>query len=209
MPLGVQKKLLSRLQKPRVRPIRPAGAKSLDVRIIATSHRDLSPLVAEGKFLVELFDLLNQLQVEVPALRDRSEDIPRLVHHFMGECSQRLGKTVSRIQSTALDDLCSRPWPDNVRQLESVVERGVVLAQGELLTRDLLPSDGEGGPTVKPCVAAAAELELPLAQARAQFEHRYLSRALSRAGGNLARAARASGVDRTNFRRMLRRHGLR
>jgi DNA-binding NtrC family response regulator len=178
----------------------------VDVRIIAATHRDLQAEVQRKVFRQDLFYRLNVVSVKLPALRERVEDLPALAHHFVKKSAARFEKNVTKLDPETLERLCSYGWPGNVRELENAMERAVVLARTDVLTPDLLPSELRPSTEVRSISSSAPQL--PLSEARADFERNYLNQALRRAEGNTAEAARLSGVDRSNFRRLLKRHGI-
>jgi formate hydrogenlyase transcriptional activator len=105
----------------------------VDVRLIAATHRDLSAMIRDGKFREDLFYRLNVFPIEVPPLRERREDIPLLVHYFVGRLARRMQKRIASIPKRAMDTLTSAPWPGNIRELENFIERCVILTQGDQL----------------------------------------------------------------------------
>jgi DNA-binding NtrC family response regulator len=178
----------------------------VDVRIIAATHRDLQAEVQRKVFRQDLFYRLNVVSVKLPALRERVQDLPALAHHFVKKSAVRFEKSVTKIDPETLERLCTYGWPGNVRELENAMERAVVLARSDCVTPDLLPS--ELRPSTEVRSLGSNSPQLPLSEARAEFERGYLAQALRRADGNTAEAARLSGVDRSNFRRLLKRHGI-
>jgi DNA-binding NtrC family response regulator len=203
LPPAVQVRLLRVLQEREVRPVGSNTSRPVDVRVIAATNRDLTAEIAEGKFRQDLFYRLNVVSIEVPALRARMDDVPLLAHHFVQKHAAKHGRKVEGIEPAAMAALCAHDWPGNVRELENVMERGVVLCtQRHLSVEDLAGSVKATRPSTEPFCGA---LELPMAQAKQEFERSYLKRVLLRAHGRLTDAARLAGVDRSNFRRLLRR----
>jgi len=195
-------------------------AAAIDVRLIASSCRELKPLVDEGRFRADLYYQLNVVPIRIPPLRRRKDDIPLLAYHFLHHYGRRMGRAMQRISPEALRLLREYPWPGNVRELEHAVERAVVLSRGDaIVPGDLAflgdePADDaadvdadEAAP--EPVALPASLLELPFSEAKqravAAFEQRYLEAALRRAGGNISEAARLAGLDRSNFRRALKK----
>ncbi len=203
---ATQVRLLRVLQEGEIRPVGSNEPRNVDVRIIAATHRDLQAEVQRSVFRQDLFYRLNVVSVNLPALRERVEDLPALAHHFVKKSAARFEKNVAKLDPETLERLCSYDWPGNVRELENAMERAVVLARTDVLTPDLLPS--ELRPSTEVRTRSSAVPQLPLSEARAEFERSYLTHALHRADGNTAEAARLSGVDRSNFRRLLKRHGI-
>src|SRR5262249_61895042 len=125
---------------------------SVDVRVIAATNRNLEQAVSEGRFRADLFFRVNVFPVRVPALRERREDIPLLVHFFVGRMAREMGKQVEGVSRQAIDRLMAYDWPGNVRELENIVERAMVLARGRLLELppDLLSTPADVPPAVAP-----------------------------------------------------------
>jgi len=133
LPLELQPKLLRALQEREFERLGGTRTLSTNVRLIAATNKDLSALVAEGKFRADLFFRLNVFPVKLPALRERAEDIPLLVRHFAEQFSRRMNKTIDTIASATMDALCRYPWPGNIRELQNIIERAVILSPGPAL----------------------------------------------------------------------------
>src|SRR4030042_3058482 len=131
--LPVQAKLLRALQEREFEPVGSERTESVDVRVIAATNRDLRKMVADGPFQEDLSYRLSVIPIELPPLRERREDIPVLVEHFLRKHAQRVGRRFDGIEPAALERLAAYPWPGNVRELETAVERAVVLAAGPIL----------------------------------------------------------------------------
>jgi two-component system response regulator HydG len=206
MPLPVQVRLLRVLEEREVRPVGSNETRKVDVRVIAATNRSLSVATKDGTFREDLFYRLNVVSLDVPSLRERAVDVPLLVHHFIALHAKRLSKNVTRIDPEALQLLCAYPWPGNVRELQNAIERSVVLARSEEVTLDVLP------PALTRSTASERTLRrpytLPLGDALTAFERTYIEHTLAEAKGNIAEAARAANVDRSNFRRLLKRHAI-
>jgi DNA-binding NtrC family response regulator len=164
--------------------------------------------VQDGSFRQDLYYRLDVLTIRVPPLSERPEDVPPLVHHFLRKRSLRLGKDVRHVEPEVLERLSAHGWPGNVRELENAVERAIVLARGDTFTVDLLPAVLRAQPPMASGVSPDARLLAPLSDAKHGFERDYLARLLDRADGKLAKAAQLAGVDPSNLRRLLKRHGL-
>ncbi len=205
MPLSLQVRLLRVLEQREVRPVGSNEARKVDVRVVASTNRDLDAAIEAGTFRRDLFYRLNVVSIDVPSLRDRVDDIPLLVHHFIALHAKRLGKVVSGIEPDAMHVLCAHTWPGNVRELQNAIERAVVLARPEGITLDVLP------PALTRSLAERTirrPYTLPLADAINAFERSYIEHTLREAKANIAEAARAANVDRSNFRRLLKRHEI-
>jgi transcriptional regulator with GAF, ATPase, and Fis domain len=219
----VQVKLLRVLQEKTFERVGSSEPVKVDVRIIAATHQDLERLIREGRFRDDLFYRLNVLPIVVPPLRERAEDIVELALHFLRMHASRTGKPVTGIDDDAVVLLKSYTWPGNIRQLENVIERAVVIADGPAVTPaelspellaapdDLPDGNGKGGergyhPEVLSGVFSGADSDLRSERGRSEREH--LVRALAAAGGNKAEAARALGIARSTLLSRLKRYGL-
>ena len=189
LPLALQVKLLRAIQEEEVRPIGSEKAVPVDARLITATARDLDAEVREGRFREDLYYRLNVVRLDVPPLRERREDIPLLVDHFVTGFRQRLGKPIAGIADDALDRLSTYPWPGNVRELENVIERAVILADGDRITLRELPSSVASAPA-----AGGAEGEsggrYALKAARRRAETDAIKRALKACDGNRTHAAK-------------------
>ena len=216
MPSAVQARLLRVLQEGEVRPVGGSGVRSVDVRVIAATHVDLTLAVEHGRFRQDLFYRLNVVVLTVPPLRDRIEDLPMLAAHFLRKHGRAKPMTLS---PDALDAMMTYAWPGNVRELENAVMHAMALYQGDVIVPESLPYAITSRPsdrmsTAIPVVAMAGDDDQlpPLTEAKrrasAVFEKNYLTMAMERAKGSISEAARLAGLDRTNFRRLLQRHGI-
>ena len=206
MPLALQVRLLRVLEAREVRPVGSNETRRVDVRVIAATNRDLLAATREQTFREDLYYRLNVVSIDVPTLRDRASDIPLLVHHFVERFAKQFKKSVRRIEPDALQLLCSHSWPGNVRELQNAIERSVVLAKAEGITVDVLPLGLAQMPASDRTMRKP--YRLPLAEALVAFERTYIEHTLREARGNVAEAARAASVDRSNYRRLLKRHGI-
>jgi len=198
LPLAMQVKLLRVLQEREVRAVGAARAQRIDVRVISASHRRLDDEVAAGRFREDLFYRLNVVGLHLPALAERREDIPLLAHHFMVTLAQRYGKAVSGYAPGALELLAAAPWPGNVRQLQNVVEKCVVLSMATQIPPTL----------VQRALATQVGEHLPFDEARRQFERDYLTQVLKLTSGNVTQAAKLAQRNRTDFYALLGRHQI-
>jgi DNA-binding NtrC family response regulator len=208
MPLGSQVKLLRALQDGEVRRVGATASIRVDVRIIAATNRDLAKALEDGALREDLYYRLNVFQIELPALRDRRDDIPILATHFARKYGARLGKEIRGLAEPALAALLRYPFPGNVRELENAIERAAVLAEEPLIqVRDLPPQIGSEGPprlTQGDEAGDAYPASLPLSE----VERRHIVRAIAAAGGNLSAAARTLGVGRSTLWRKMRQYGI-
>ena len=188
--LSVQAKLLRVLQDREFEPLGAERTQRVDVRVIAATNRDLRQLVAEGKFLEDLFYRLNVIPIEMPPLRDRPEDIPLLVDHFVRRFAERTGKTIDGVDEKAMAELSGYGWPGNVRELENTIERAVVLSTGALLSSQ---SVWLMSATAAPATAAIPSLKLH--QNLEWAERETMRRALAQARGVKKDAAELMGIS--------------
>ena len=188
--LSVQAKLLRVLQDREFEPLGAERTQRVDVRVIAATNRDLRQLVAEGKFLEDLFYRLNVIPIEMPPLRDRPEDIPLLVNHFVRRFAERTGKKIDGVDEKAMVELSGYGWPGNVRELENTIERAVVLSTGALLSSQ---SVWLMSATAAPATAAIPSLKLH--QNLEWAERETMRRALAQARGVKKDAAELMGIS--------------
>jgi two-component system response regulator AtoC len=186
---SLQVKLLRVLQDGEIRRIGEARSIRIDVRIVAATAKDLVKEVSEGRFRDDLFYRLNVLPIHLPPLRERKEDIPLLVNHFLQVCRENIGKKVDGIESRALEAMMSHGWPGNVRELENTIERAVVLAEGEKITLESLPPEIQNTPTSPPKVKVDDE-EYSIKKMSKILETNLIRKALEKSKGNHTHAAR-------------------
>lgn len=199
MPADLQVKLLRVLQEREVRPVGETRSVHVDVRVLSATHRDLQTLVDDGGFREDLFYRLNVVQLAVPALDERREDIPLLLAHQLNQLVRK-GAPRRVFSPDAVELLVSVPWPGNVRQLFNVVEQCVALSPGRVISlaqvQDALGRKAE--------VKAVASFD----DARAEFTRKYLTELLELSGGNVSQAARLAERNRTDFYKLLKKHGI-
>ena len=185
---ALQVKLLRALQEGVVRPLGASKDVPVDVRVVTATVRDLKKEVAAGRFREDLFYRLNVLQIQVPPLRQRVDDVPLLIDHFIQRNNDRLGTKVRGIEAKARKVLLGYRWPGNVRELENLIERAVVLADGETLTVDDLPEHIQETPDVVARVLESGELSIK--KANLIIEESLIRRALEKTRGNRTAAAK-------------------
>jgi DNA-binding NtrC family response regulator len=201
--LAVQAKLLRVLQEREFEPVGSERTQSVDVRVIAATNRDLRGMVAEGRFLEDLYYRLSVIPVELPPLRERREDIPPLVEHFVRKHAQRTGRAIEGVAPAALERLRSYGWPGNVRELENTIERAVVLATGAVIDAEAIsivePPAGSssGGP---PSARLHENVEW--------VERESIRRALRQAGGVKKDAAHLLGISQRALSYYLGKHRI-
>ncbi len=205
LPLAVQAKLLRALQHKEIRPVGSASAVPVDIRVISATHRNLGEMVADGRFRADLYYRLDVVRLEIPPLRERRDDIPLLVQHFLrkhGGASCR----VSSIEDAALASLVEAEWPGNVRELENAIEAALALAPGPVLRLADLAGSRRRPAAAAAATGAAPPADLPLSLEA--YERCALERALREAGGDATRAARALGIGRSTIYRRLAAHRI-
>jgi two-component system response regulator GlrR len=198
MPLPLQVKLLRALEERKVRPVGSHESFDVDVRVVSATHRKLEERIASGEFREDLFYRLNVVKLYIPALVERREDIPLLATHFLTRLAERYRRGHLGLSPEAMQLLVSASWPGNVRQLLNVIEQAVALAPTEVIPESLVRQALDAGDTTL----------TPLDEARKAFERDYLVRILKITGGNVTKAARLAGRNRTEFYRLLERHSL-
>src|SRR3954471_6846958 len=202
LPPQLQAKLLRVLQERELRPLGAARSEKVDVRVLSATNRDLAQRMAEGAFREDLFYRLNVIEVMLPPLRDRAEDVLPLSDHFLAEAAQRTGKRIISFTQPALKILLAYPWPGNVRELENVVERAVALTEADQVGPDDLPPQVRERRSTD-VLAGALARGLTLAE----LEREYINRVLTAEGGNKTRAAQRLGLDRKTLYRKLEEYG--
>jgi DNA-binding NtrC family response regulator len=198
---GMQAKLLRVLEGGGYRRVGGTRESGADVRVIAATNKPLEAELAAGRFREDLYHRLNVFAIAVPGLRERREDVPALVEHFL--TTRPLGTVRCAVDPDALAALVAYDWPGNVRELANVVERAQILAEGHRITLGDLP-ESVTAPGPAAAAAAAPAAEPPLREA----EKRCVAAALARAGGNKVKAAKALGVSRRALYRLIDKHGL-
>jgi two-component system response regulator PilR (NtrC family) len=204
---SLQVKLLRAIQEKTIRRVGGTQDRRVDVRILAATNRRLEDEVAAGRFREDLYYRLNVIELALPTLRQRMEDLPLLVHHFVEKCARELGKEVRGVSEAALRCLSAYRYPGNVRELENVIERAVALARGDWIDVDALP------PTLLRPAPESAAAVLPsdgvqLDSLVADYERTLLREALRRSGGVKKRAAKLLGISFRSLRYRLEKLGL-
>jgi DNA-binding NtrC family response regulator len=202
MSAALQSKLLRVLQEREFEPLGSERSQRVDVRIVAATNRDLRQMVAEGRFQEDLYYRLNVIPIVLPPLRERREDIPLLIEHFVGKHAKRAGKRIDGIEPGALKALQQYDWPGNVRELENAIERAVVLATGPVISQSSLFLLGAPGPAAPglPGLALRPNVEW--------VERETVRRALESAGGVKKDAAELMGISQRALSYYLSKHRL-
>jgi two-component system response regulator AtoC len=206
LPLGLQVKLLRVLQERRVRPVGATRDQELDVRVIAATVRDLRREVEEGRFREDLYYRLNVLQINVPPLRDRRDDIMLLAEHFIERNNGRLGTKIRDVDQKARKLLLNYPWPGNVRELENTIERAVVLSESDVIGVGDLP-ERMREPT-DPVAASLATGELSIKKTARFMEETLIRRALEKTGGNRTAASKLLEISHRALLYKIKDYGI-
>jgi two-component system response regulator PilR (NtrC family) len=213
MSLTMQVKLYRVLQEGKVRPIGSTEESDVDVRIIAATNKDFEKEIAEGRFREDLYYRLSVIPIQVPALRERREDIPLLARHFLERFRKTMEKPIEGISPEAMSKLEAYDWPGNVRELENTTERAVALETGKEISARVLPDRILGYGTSPGGTGAAQQIEIPdegvdFEKAVASAERLYLQAALEKAGGVRTRASQLLKITYRSFRHYAKKHSL-
>jgi two-component system, NtrC family, nitrogen regulation response regulator NtrX len=208
MSLKTQAKVLRVLQEQRFERVGGTSTIQVDVRVLAATNKDLQEEIRAGRFREDLYFRLAVIPLHVPALRERPEDIPLLVEHFVVQLARELGRRPKRLERPALERLQSHAWPGNVRELRNLVERLMIMVPGETIgVRDLPPmvrGDGVEAADRPESLWEAASLR----DARDAFEKRFIERKLAELDGNVSRTAQALGLERSHLYRKMKALGI-
>jgi DNA-binding NtrC family response regulator len=189
------------------------------VRLVAATNRELKKLITAGSFREDLFYRLNVVPIRLPALRERTSDIPLLVEHFLTKFNERLRKRVEGVEPDAMELLVQYPWPGNIRELENVIERAVLFCDMHKLTPSDLPPEVRGIPAIASAPQPEADLQAALASegglkehvrvAMSRLEKELVRRALQQTSGNVTHAARLLKISRKGLQLKMKELGLR
>ncbi len=209
MSLMLQSKLLRVLQEREFERVGGLKRLKLRARVIAATHRTLNDEVDQSRFREDLWQRLKVITLHIPPLRDRREDIPSLVHHLLSKINEKVHKRVTRVPPEVLEHLSQLPWRGNVRELENVLTRAVVLSPGDVLLSDNLPvlaPDGAAGPSSDRSHAAAAFPDSGRIPTLAEAERVLIFRALAATGGHKGKTCQVLGISRPTLERKLQRY---
>jgi two-component system response regulator GlrR len=198
MPMRLQVKLLRVLQEHQVRPVGSTDAVQVDVRVISATHRDLQEMMRQGRFREDLYYRLNVVNIDIPVLDERREDIPLLVSHFLQQIAAEAGHERKVYAPEAVELLVTAEWPGNIRQLYNVVRQNVALSRSPVISGELVQSS----------LGEHAGKLASFSDARDEFTRNYLSQILQITMGNVSQAARLAKRNRTDFYKLLARHDL-
>ncbi len=202
---AMQVKLLRVLQEREYEPLGATRTVKADVRILAASHQDLLELVRQGKFREDLYYRLNVVKIVLPPLRERREDVPLLIEHFLERFNLRMGKAITGVSDDVLQCLLEYPYPGNVRELENIIEHACVLCRGRRIELSHLP------PEVRETFGRTAAGDLPDAAALPVLkstERQLIEKTLAKHNGNRVRAAKELGLHKTTLWRKMKRYGI-
>jgi len=197
MPLAMQAKLLRALQSHEVRRVGSPAVTKVDVRVVAATNRDLQEMARQGKFREDLYFRLSAVELKVPSLAERPEDLPLLQRHFLKAFAAQYNKPVSGLTRRAQTVLARYPWPGNIRELQNVIEHACMMTEADVIdVRDLPERVQSQAPTTKADYEVLMSID--------QLEHRHAQRVLDHVGGNKVRAAEILGISRTHLYQLLR-----
>ena len=207
MSLQTQVRLLRALQDGEIRPVGGETTIRVDVRVIAATNKDLRRAMADGSFREDLFYRLNVFNLQIPPLRERTEDIPYLANYFMARFAERARKQVENLTRRAWGFLMNYEYPGNVRELENAIERAVILCDGDTIRVRDLPADivERGIPRL---MAGAPDSTYPVELTMAEVEERHIRRVIGHTQGNLSKASRSLGISRSTLWRKMKRYGI-
>jgi len=198
MVLTLQAKLLRAIEDREIRPLGDTHSYSIEVRIISTSNRDIEMAIKQGRFREDLCYRLKVIDIEMPPLRERREDVPMLIQHFIAKFGGESKKNISGISENALKLLLNYSWPGNVRELENVIQRAIALSQQEVILPDDLPAS-----MIQKTDERLFERAIDEKFTLDQLEKEYIKRVLTEVGGNKSKAAEILGLDRKTLYRKL------
>jgi len=206
----IQTKLLRVLQEKEIKPLGDTKTVSVDVRIIASTNRDLARKIRDGEFREDFFYRINVLPIQLPPLRERVEDIPLIANHLLEKHCAELNKPLKRFSSELMEIFCSRPWPGNVREMENVIVQGILFSAKEMIT----PKDVRIESESEAVAPIGGDVDrLPYKQAKEatlkEFNAHYIGNLLSASGGNVTQAAKSCGLERQALQQVMRRYGIR
>jgi DNA-binding NtrC family response regulator len=204
MPINLQIKILRVLQEKVIRRVGGEHDIRVDCRVLAATHRSLKEMVEAGKFRQDLYYRLNVININIPPLRERPEDIPALASHFLRITAARMNKPVRKIEAEVFDLFKKYTWPGNVRELQNVIERAVALTNGEVIEASDLPEEFQSRKAFCPEPYNMKHYQ----QAKRDFERQFILTALAEHNHNVAAAAKATGIPRQNFYAKMKKLGI-
>lgn len=202
MSAKTQAKVLRALQEGRFTRVGGTRPIESDARVLSATNKNLGEEIRRGAFREDLYFRLAVVPIDVPALRERTDDIPLLAEHFLREASARFGRKPKSLSAAAVEALQAYRWPGNVRELKNLIERLMILSPSEEVRREDLPAE------IRDAIGEAIALDAPLRDAREDFERRYILAALRKNRGNVSRTAEALDLERSNLYRKLKAYGI-
>jgi transcriptional regulator with PAS, ATPase and Fis domain len=205
----MQVRLLRVLQDGEIRPLGASEVRKVDVRVIAATNRELRRMVQEGGFREDLYYRLRVVEIPIPPLRERREDIPALAHHFLEDATKRMSRGIKGFTNAAMDRLVGHDWSGNVRELENEIERAVALAgDADMVTVDMLSEHVRGRPALDESAADVETESSDMNAAVDDLKRRLIRQALEETGSK-SRAAEKLGIPRQSLQKMMKRLGMR
>lgn len=208
MPQNLQTKLLRVLQNGEIRPLGSTEVKKVDVRVIAATNRDLEKLMKEGKFREDLYYRLNVFSIILPPLRERKEDIPYFLHHLIDLAVKKIGKKINRVEKEIIRYLKAYHWPGNIRELANVIERAVILAQGDELKLTDFPIYIQNTQPEIDLLPTNKTLWEIRDNHLLNFERNLVKKYLKQALGNVKKASEMAGIPRPTFHNLMKKHNI-
>jgi formate hydrogenlyase transcriptional activator len=217
MPLNLQVRLLRVLQEGVIQRLGSNDDIEVDVRVIAATHEDLTSLVAKGSFREDLYYRLKVFELELPPLRDRKDDIPLLINHFIIHYNEELGKQTTGVDESALEVLCEYDYPGNIRELQHTIESAMILCKGDRIKLEVLPKNLRASTPLRKTTLDTENITIPTnkeefraarAEAQRQVEILFLREILSATEGNITEAARRTGMNRSWLSELVGKHNL-
>lgn len=207
---NMQTKLLRLLQEGEYKPVGSVNTRKADIRFIAATNHNLKADISEKKFREDLYYRLNVIHIDLPTLKERKQDIPLLSYHFLKKYAQVNGKDIQEISPETMQALVSRDYPGNVRELENIIERGVIFCKATTLTLKDLNLDAEGEPLYPHLSEDTARLSFKEAKDKmiGLFHSQYVMSLLRQSGGNVSKAAETAGIQRQYLHRLMKEAGI-
>ncbi len=209
LPMELQVKLLRALEEREIRRLGSVSNKSVDVRVVAATNKDLKEGVQGGSFREDLYYRLSIIDIQLPNLRDRKEDIPKLAEHFITVFNQKMNRSVISISPEAMKLLMNYSWPGNVRELENVIQRCMVLRESGVIEEGDLPEIIYAPTPEKKSAVFIDPSELTFQKAREAFEHQYLEQLIKSNSGNVTKSAIMAGMSRRHLQELMKKYNLR
>ncbi len=206
MPLSLQVKLLRVLQEEEIRPVGAQTSRKVNVRVVSATSRDLNADVKAGRFREDLFFRINVFCIQLPPLRERIEDIPLLAEHFISRCASNMNRSIVRIAPVAMRCLVSYQWPGNIREMENVIERGMILCEGDVISESCLSTSVRS--KFVDGLDSAGDENLSIKKAEELMERDLISKALIKTGGNRTQAAKILEISHRSLLYKLKEFGI-